>query len=49
MKIPTAAPLVLDFRGLQIGQYFINGAQIVDHDVFNNHEIKIPTQSLTMG
>jgi len=44
-KIPPS-DLFLDFRGVSISNYSVNGNKISDNQVFKNHKIIIPTSFL---
>ena len=41
--------LFLDFRGLSIGNYKVNGEPVSEVNVFRDHKIYIPTQLLSVG
>ena len=44
-SIPTK-PLFVDFRGIKIGCYIINGVNVEDAGVFNDHTITMPAKHL---
>ena len=51
LEKPKGQDLWLDYRGIKIGRYFLNGVDILarKEKTFENHHIALPSDSLKVG